>query len=456
MKYKNIFKWELFAGIAAVILINFILLNLVINTAISSVLDRELNKRLDIIGRSIQEDIGPGVFLLSPEDNSTVFYRNTLEKMKRTKDKWSMDISFVNLDFRPCISTKDENPGSMVFNSSEITVFDRGVPEKTRLFSYMESGKLMGYIHMHMRGPGLVTFNKVRRVQLIAMAVLFVFAMVIVFVFSHFITRRINYTVTAMEKISKGGDVKPIKVDWIDEFSYLQDQINHMVMNLKELEESRLKEIQIVAMGLAHEIKNPAGAILNLAELAEKKAPDDKQRERLEKIKQEVRRLNSITDKFIHFAREKEVVKERVIFRDFYNILKEQYENVIIKYEGASENDMMEMDPVLMERAVKNLVKNAYEAGASEVEIKTVKGDKIGALKVSDNAPLIPDDVKDKIFISFYTTKSDGMGIGLAITKNIIEKHDGRIEYRQDNGRNVFEITVPVEKIIITEEPINN
>jgi len=97
-----------------------------------------------------------------------------------------------------------------------------------------------------------------------------------------------------------------------------------------------------------------------------------------------------------------------------------------------------------MERALKNIIKNSYEANADKIILEIYSENNFFFLKVYDNAPLIPDEIKDKIFIPFFTTKSTGMGIGLSITKNIIEKHSGSIIYDSADNKNNFIIKLPL------------
>jgi signal transduction histidine kinase len=448
MTYKKIFKWEIFAGLTVILVINFILLNLLVDTVFKNALDRELDSRLSIIGDSLEKNVDESVFLLSHEDKYSSFYRKALDTIAEVKNTWSMDITFMNTRGKTCVSTVAgyDFLDSYILKGSEnysITYFDNGVPVKNYIYRYMKGDSLKGYIVMQLKGGALSFFTGIKKVQMSIMVWMFLFALAVSFIFSYLITRRIEYTVREMEIISKGDMDRQVKIGWFDEFSYLQDQVNKMVRSLKELQESRYREIQIVAMGLAHEIKNPAAAIYNLAEVMQKGKIDEKAGITITKIKNEVTRLNSITEKFIHFAREKEISKSSFDLGYFVNMLKEQYPALVLKYYGLTEKDSVQMDDVLLERAFKNIIKNAYEAGAAEVALEISKGQNKAVFRIVDNGKSIDPSVVDKIFVPFFTTKSTGMGIGLAITKNIIEKHGGTIEYKVADGRNCFEVSLP-------------
>jgi signal transduction histidine kinase len=449
MKFKKILKWELFAGLTFILIINFILLNLLVNTIFKNAIDKELDSRLSIIGDSLGKAIDTSAFLLSPEDRFTPYYSRYLSALNETKKTWSLDITLINTSGKTCVTTLQ---GYNFFDSYflqpgenySITYFENGLPVKNYIYRYMDDGVIKGYIVMELRGRPLAFFGEIRNLQLSIMLGLFVFAMVIAFIFSYLITRRIEYTVKEMEIISKGDMNRRIKADWFDEFSYLQEQINKMVGNIKEIQESRYKEIQIVAMGLAHEIKNPAAAIYALSEIIQRGKVDIKTADNLVKIKGEVIRLNTIVEKFIHFARDMEPQKSSLKIGVFTGFLTEQYPDLKISLKGLRPEDMITIDEVLMERAFKNIIKNSYEAGASALELSVAKEKDVFVFNIKDDAVLIGSEVRDKIWIPFFTTKSTGMGIGLAITKNIIEKHKGSVVYMVSEGKNCFEIVLPV------------
>ncbi|MCC5912083.1 MAG: Spo0B domain-containing protein [Clostridiaceae bacterium] len=128
------------------------------------------------------------------------------------------------------------------------------------------------------------------------------------------------------------------------------------------------------------------------------------------------------------------------------------------KYNIKVEISAMELSPDLainlydLIKAFNNLIKNAIEAMMDiEVEDKRLKIEIYEALdeyvfKVSNNIPIIPEEMKDEIFTKGFTTKETGNGLGLYIVKSLMEKNQGKLELEVDNKGNHFFIKLPVNK----------
>jgi signal transduction histidine kinase len=101
---------------------------------------------------------------------------------------------------------------------------------------------------------------------------------------------------------------------------------------------------------------------------------------------------------------------------------------------------MLEADPSLIEQVLINLIVNAIEAVKDQLEPRIILSaeqplNKKVILKVADNGPGIPDEVLDKIFIPFFSTKKSGSGIGLSLCKQIIMLHRGNIQVQSIEGK---------------------
>ncbi len=97
-----------------------------------------------------------------------------------------------------------------------------------------------------------------------------------------------------------------------------------------------------------------------------------------------------------------------------------------------------------------NLIENGLdsinEKGVGDIQIRTSLEDKMAVIHYSDTGNGIPDEIREKIFEPYFSTKKSGMGLGLAIVKRIIEEHGGRISVQSKEGEGTtFEIELPVD-----------
>ena len=116
-------------------------------------------------------------------------------------------------------------------------------------------------------------------------------------------------------------------------------------------------------------------------------------------------------------------------------------------------------DPIQLQQVIQNLLLNAADAMKdSPVEnrtlgLRTLRAGKFAELSVSDRGPGIPGDKLEEIFRPFFTSKADGMGMGLPISRSIIEAHDGQILARnRDHGGASFRIRLPLSTEAIETE----
>ena len=103
-----------------------------------------------------------------------------------------------------------------------------------------------------------------------------------------------------------------------------------------------------------------------------------------------------------------------------------------ISYEVKPKNLAIDVDEKLIEQVLINLIKNAMEAGENVVDLRIVISAKedMGKVKMelADNGPGISEEVIENIFVPFFTTKKEGSGIGLSLSKQILRKHGGNLE----------------------------
>ena len=212
----------------------------------------------------------------------------------------------------------------------------------------------------------------------------------------------------------------------------------------------RLAALGQLTAGLAHEIRNPLGVIKGSAETLARKLPaqDSVAKELAGYISSEVNRLNSLVSRFLDFARPTQLKKhpEEIPFLVDRALKAAQdrwpESKVQVEREYAAELPAVPLDAELTEQVFTNLVFNAYEAMAADggnlrVEIARKDSDGRRGIEVSfvDTGPGVPPELCEQIFNPFFTTKSEGVGLGLSIVSKIVDDHGGWIRVQSDPGK---------------------
>ena len=233
----------------------------------------------------------------------------------------------------------------------------------------------------------------------------------------------------------------------LTELAALQKQI-HMKENLAALGE--------LSAGIAHEFKNALATISGYAQMIRSETkPGTELREHGEKILEQTRDLAHVVTEFLKFARPLDLADEQVTLRPLIDRILTEVSEVLPDVPFTCEGEFGDVsgDDALLRQAILNLARNAAEAatdnpGGGRVIIRgeveqsgAMQGQRIS---ISDNGPGIPADALTKIFMPFYTTKTNGTGLGLAVVQKIIVQHGGTIEARnQSQGGAEFILWLP-------------
>ena len=231
-----------------------------------------------------------------------------------------------------------------------------------------------------------------------------------------------------------------------------------VILERRTRQAERLAEIGSLTGGLAHEIKNPLSTVqLNLQLLAEDVTPDNPAHSRISNrlgvVQRETSRLRDILEDFLRYAGRLELDRKPVELNQLLEELVDffapqaQASRVQIRLKRSASPVMANVDPKLIKQALLNLMLNGVQAmpGGGELILSMAMRDDRAILDVIDTGSGIPEDVLPKIFQAYYTTKRGGTGIGLAMTKRIVEEHGGSIQVRSDPGKGTdFTIELPV------------
>ena len=164
-------------------------------------------------------------------------------------------------------------------------------------------------------------------------------------------------------------------------------------------------------------------------------------------------RLDRVVKTFLDFTRPVQLNLSDVPLADFVNELADlarpQAEGnaIDVVVENSVEQVNITVDPDLFKQAVLNIVVNAIEAmpkGGKLTFWSGISGDQ-AEIRISDTGPGIPDDLRDKIYNLYFTTKQKGSGIGLSLTFRIVQLHDGTMEFESEPGKGtMFSLRLPV------------
>lgn len=213
----------------------------------------------------------------------------------------------------------------------------------------------------------------------------------------------------------------------------------------------RFREISAFTSGVAHEIKNPLNSLALLCELLSRKAGPDLTEDILAG-KMQVQKIASIIDQFSSSLKPFNLKKENldvVVLLDealvtIENLIENKHIRTDVKKNRNSAARIMG-DRVLLTQALTNLLKNAAESKKEGLISIYIKSRHSGVeIHISDQGPGIGPEDRDKIFQPFFSTKKDGMGIGLYLTKKIIIAHNGHIDFFYTPGRGMtFRLFLP-------------
>jgi signal transduction histidine kinase len=245
-------------------------------------------------------------------------------------------------------------------------------------------------------------------------------------------------------------------------YQAVAEQLAEANRNLQEAEAAvrradRLAALGQLTAGLAHELRNPMSTIRTSAEMLMKNLPGDNElaRELAGYIGSEVDRTNSLISRFLDFARPLRLRLENndlasCIDRAVSQVEKQTSQAEVAIFKNYSPDVRpFYFDAELLERVFYNLLLNAVQASPpkSAVTVKTRQLDGDVEISIIDRGSGIEPKHLENIFNPFFTTKHDGVGLGLAIVSKVVDEHGGHIQVDSRPGEgSVFGVYLPLRQ----------
>jgi signal transduction histidine kinase len=242
-----------------------------------------------------------------------------------------------------------------------------------------------------------------------------------------------------------------------DELGFLETQVNALLDRVRNQERAlqqaeKLSELGELAAEIAHETLNPlAGASAMLQVLRRGSVPPERLGEELGAIERELRRVEEIVRRLMRYARPLEPHVRRVALAEVV-----EHAGRTARSTPAAAGRVIEsaevpavewvLDPALIEQVLVNLLVNACEASpaGATVELRAFTDATSVRFEVRDHGPGVTQEQRQRLFKPFFTTKPNGNGLGLAVSRNIVLEHGGRIEAdASEGGGATFKVTLP-------------
>jgi signal transduction histidine kinase len=208
---------------------------------------------------------------------------------------------------------------------------------------------------------------------------------------------------------------------------------------------SRLAAISKLTSGVAHEIKNPLNSIALRLDLLRAKlgGPEEEVSREIDVLSKEVLRLDRVVKTFLDFSRPVEVHFQdadlAALAKEIVDLVAPQAKaaKIAMLLETPSQPACFRADPDMLKQAILNLISNAMEAmkHGGDVLVKVDRQEGAVSLEIADSGPGIPAELRDKVFQLYFTTKTKGTGIGLALTYRAVQLHNGTIAFTSEEGR---------------------
>ncbi|MEO5688121.1 MAG: HAMP domain-containing sensor histidine kinase [Burkholderiaceae bacterium] len=261
------------------------------------------------------------------------------------------------------------------------------------------------------------------------------------------LTRRLETLKRGVEAFGQGALDRRVPVEGRDEVATLARSFNLAAERVEALVRSH----KSLLANASHELRSPLARLKMATSLLSDAAPDEREREHLRaEINTDIAELDGLVDEVLLASRlEAAPTPELLESVDLLALAVEEGARVDASVDGA--NASVTGEERLLRRALRNLLENARRYGGGEIRVDLEDKAAAGVeIRVTDNGPGVPEAYRERIFEPFFrlpghAERAGGVGLGLALVRQIIERHNGRIQcVRPPEGGGCFVISLPV------------
>lgn len=273
--------------------------------------------------------------------------------------------------------------------------------------------------------------------------------------------RPLRIVVAHLGLVTRGGDPHRIVVQLVDRTQELDAQESAARMQAEMAHVARLTTLGEMASAISHEINQPLTAIATQAQafrrlMQTEQAIRDEVAAGLESIAEQALRVGQVVKRVRAFVTKRETARELLDVNELVgqvlDLARVDARKGHVRLEVTFGADLPGVigDSVQLQQVVLNLVRNAIDASQDipveqrEVTLATAAREGGVRLTVADRGSGVPPELEEKLFQPFFTTKADGVGMGLSISHSLVEAHGGTLRHQANpDGGALFEMTLP-------------
>jgi signal transduction histidine kinase len=458
--------------IGMMLVLSFILLSVLtfLYSQTEKALLEELEKQTGDLSKAIQVGV---------EEVTSTGYTDEMRLqtyLKKLNAKGVKEISIISNSDEIVASTNPMRVGEEVAPSKKERIIKAELGEPVSkegkvynvILPVVAGNEHYGYIHLKINIDDfseILQSNAIKR--MVATALVFGLGLLLAVFLSWMYTKPIHAVVNAARSVAAGDLTLNLTSDRKDEIGELTQSFNFMVQKLREeraLEEKlreaeHLSGVAQLAKSIAHEIRNPLNFIsLSIDHLKTKYPPregNDKERfdSLITSIKHEIQRLNKLVGDFLDYGRPLKLNIREVdageLIREVLALIsaKAEKDRVRIHYQNGSLPKLF-IDPELIKTCIFNSILNAFQAmpeGGDLTVSTNISNDK-ASITIQDTGVGVPKENLSRLFDPFFSTKSAGLGLGLAMTKRVVEEHGGKVDFQSLEGKgSSITISLPIK-----------